>query len=383
MRMLGLFMIYPVFTVYAEHLRGATPLTIGLALGAYGITQATFQIPFGMLSDRIGRKPVIVTGLLIFALGSIIAALSKSITGVILGRILQGAGAVGSTILAMIADLTREEHRTMAMAILGMTIGSSFALALIAGPLLNGWIGVPGIFWLTAFLAAGGITVLLTVVPTPASTRLHRDAEPVPALFKKVLTDDQLLRLDFGILVLHAILTASFIALPLTIKDTSGLDVQHQWYLYLPVLLVAVALMVPFIILAEKYQKIKPVFLGAILALGGSEMALLRWHRHIFPMLIALVIFFTAFTLMEANLPSLISRIVDPASKGTAMGVYSSSQFLGIFVGGTVGGWVYGRYDIEGVFGFSAILLFLWFLVALTMKKPSLSRVGHAELLDS
>ncbi len=370
MRMMGLFMIYPVFTVYAERLRGVTPLTIGLALGGYGLSQAIFQIPFGMLSDRIGRKPVITFGLLIFTMGSAIAAMSDSIHGVIFGRILQGAGAVGSTILAMIADLTREEHRTKAMAMLGMTIGASFALALVLGPVLNGWIGVHGIFWLTGGLALTGEVVLITVVPRPAEMRLHRDAEPVPALFKKVLTDGQLLRLDFAVLALHAILTASFVALPIALRDASGLDVQHQWYLYLPVLVVSVIAMAPFIILAEKHRKIKPVFLGAILALAGAELTLMEWHYSMVTAIVALIVFFAAFTLMEASLPSLISKMVPPDGKGTAMGVYSSSQFLGIFIGGTIGGWLYGRHGVAGVFGFTTLMALVWFLFAVTMKTP-------------
>ncbi|MEK6561011.1 MAG: MFS transporter [Nitrospirota bacterium] len=371
MRMMGLFMIYPVFSIYAEKLSGVTPLTIGLALGGYGLSQAIFQIPFGMLSDRLGRKPVITAGLLIFALGSAVAAMSDSIHGVIIGRILQGAGAVGSTILAMIADLTREEHRTKAMAMLGMTIGGSFALALVLGPVLNGYIGVHGIFWLTAGLALTGELVLVAVVPRPAQVRLHRDAEPVPALFRKVLTDGQLLRLDFGVLSLHAILTANFVALPIALRDAAGLDVGHQWYLYLPVLAAAVAIMVPFIILAEKRRKIKPVFLGAILALAGSNLALMEWHYSLVGTTAALIVFFAAFTLMEASLPSLISKVVPPDAKGTAMGVYSSSQFFGIFIGGTIGGWVYGRHGLEGVFVFTALLALVWFLFAVTMKKPS------------
>ncbi|HQU14982.1 MAG: MFS transporter [Gammaproteobacteria bacterium] len=370
-RMLGLFMIYPVFSVYAERLRGATPTTIGLALGAYGLTQAIFQIPFGMISDRLGRKPVIATGLLIFAAGSVVAALSHSIQGVILGRILQGGGAVGSTILALGADLTREEHRTKAMAVIGMTIGFSFALAVVLGPIFSIWIGVSGIFWLTAVLAIGGIGILRFAVPRPAKSRRHRDTEPVPALFARVLTDPQLLRLDFGIFALHLILTASFVALPLALRDAAHLDVQHQWYLYLPVLVVSVFAMVPFIILAEKRHHMKGVFLGAIAALAGAELALMQWHASLVGATAALIVFFTAFTLMEATLPSLISKVAPADTKGTAMGVYSSSQFFGIFVGGTAGGWLYGHYSLAGVFGFTALVALAWFLVAATMQPPT------------
>ncbi len=370
LRMLGLFMIYPVFSVYAEHLRNATPTTIGLALGAYGLTQAILQIPFGMVSDRLGRKPVIAAGLLVFAAGSVVAALSHSIQGVILGRILQGAGAVGSTILALAADLTREEHRTKAMAVIGMTIGFSFALAVVLGPILNTWIGVPGIFWLTAVLALGGIGVLVFSVPRPLHVRLHRDTEAVPALFKRVLSDGQLLRLDYGILTLHVVLTASFVALPLALRDAAHLDVHHQWYLYLPVLLVSVVAMVPFIILAEKRHHMKGVFIGAITALGVAELLLMEWHASLIAVTAALIVFFTAFTLMEATLPSLISKVAPPDAKGTAMGVYSSSQFLGIFIGGTGGGWFLGHHGLEGVFGFTAAALGVWLLVALTMRQP-------------
>jgi len=253
---------------------------------------------------------------------------------------------------------------------LGMTIGGSFALALVLGPILNGWIGVPGIFWLTAILALTGEVVLITAVPRPVGTRLHREAEPVPALFKTVLTDGQLLRLDFGVLALHAILTASFVVLPVTLRDASGLDVRHQWYLYLPVLASSVVLMVPFIILAERYRKIKPVFLGAILALGGAELTLMMWYHSMVATTVALIVFFTAFTLMEASLPSLISKIVPPDGKGTAMGIYSSSQFLGIFIGGTLGGWLYGKGGVRGVFGFTVLMALVWFFFAATMKRP-------------
>ncbi len=371
LRMLGLFMIYPVFSVFAlKHLAHATPTLVGVALGAYGLTQALFQIPFGMLSDRIGRKPVIAMGLLLFAAGSLVAALSHSIEGVILGRILQGAGAIGSTVLALAADLTREEHRTKAMATIGMTIGFSFALAVVLGPLFDTWIGVPGIFGLTALLAASGLLVLRFLVPNPVRSRFHRDTEPVPALFRRVLTDGQLLRLDFGIMALHLILTALFVALPLALKESAGLDSRHQWFLYLPVLAAAVVLMVPFIIIAEKRHRMKQVFIGAILALALAGALLMTWHARLLVVAPALVIFFTAFTLMEASLPSLISKMAPPECKGTAMGVYSSSQFFGIFIGGAAGGWVQGHYGIDGVFAFVVLVALLWFLLALSMRQP-------------
>ncbi len=371
LRMLGLFMIYPVFSLYAlEHLEGATPASIGMALGAYGLTQALFQIPFGMLSDRWGRKPLIAAGLIMFAIGSVVAALSDSIQGVVIGRILQGAGAIGSTILALAADLTREQNRTRAMATIGMTIGMSFALAVVLGPILNNWIGVPGIFGLTAVLAMGGLLVLKYIVPTPVLSRMHRDAEAVPELFKRVLSDGQLLRLDYGIMTLHMILTASFIVLPLALRDVAGLDAQNQWQLYLPVLLIAVVIMLPFIILAEKYRQMKPVFLGAILVLCGAEFALGLWHDSLWSVAVFLTLFFAAFTLMEASLPSLISKFSPAASKGTAMGVYSTSQLFAIFVVGGLGDWIYHHFEISGVFVFTGFAALLWFVVALSMPKP-------------
>jgi len=384
LRMLGLFMIYPVFTFYAEHLEGSTPVTVGLALGAYGLTQALLQIPFGMLSDRFGRKRMITIGLLIFAAGSVVAALSGTIYGVILGRVLQGAGAVGSIVLALGADLTREEQRTKAMAIIGMTIGLSFAVALVVGPLLNAWVGVSGIFWLTALLALVGIGVLYGVTPQPAQLRSHRDTGAVPALFSRVLRDGQLLRLDFGIFALHAILTASFIALPNVLHDVIGIDQADLWMVYLPVLAASVIIMVPMIILAEAKRRMKPVFIGAIVTLGLTQIALLVWHASLVELVVVLTLFFAAFNIMEASLPSLISKVAPADAKGTAMGVYSSSQFFGIFIGGTVGGWAYGIDGPAGVFMFSALAALLWLVVAVTMKPPRFtqSRMLPVDVVD-
>lgn len=372
-RMLGLFMIMPVFALYAHGLPGVTPTLIGLALGIYGLTQAIFQIPFGMLSDRIGRKPVITFGLLVFAVGSAVAAMATSannIDGIILGRALQGGGAVGAAVLATAADLSREEHRLKMMAIIGMTIGVSFSIAMVGGPLLNAWIGLSGIFWLTTLLGLGGIAVLQFWVPTPRNSRLHRDTEAVPSQFKGVLADTQLLRLDLGIFTMHLVLTALFVALPVALRDVAGLPEEHHWYVYLPVMILGFFSMVPFIIIAEKKRRMKQIFIGAIVLLGLSDLGLYEFHSFIVGIVVALWLFFSAFNLLEASLPSLISKMAPTQSKGTAMGVYSSSQFLGIFVGGWAGGWMFQHYGFNGTFLFCAAVIGVWLLAALTMRSP-------------
>jgi predicted MFS family arabinose efflux permease len=369
-RMLGLFMILPVFALYAEGLAHVTPFLVGLAIGIYGLTQALLQIPLGMLSDRVGRKPVMVAGLLVFAAGSVVAALSESIYGVVLGRALQGAGAIAAVVLALAADLTREEHRTKVMAIIGLTIGVSFSVALVAGPVLDRWVGVSGIFWLTALLAVVAIGITLLLVPTPVSVRLHRDTEAVPGSFGSVLRDPQLLRLDAGIFVLHMVLTANFVVLPLLLRDGLGLDAALHWRIYLPVLLLGFFAMVPFIIYAEKRRRMKPVFVGAIAVLGVAQLALAANGGSLVWLVAALLVFFAAFNLLEASLPSLIAKMAPPDRKGTAMGVYSSTQFLGIFVGGALGGALYGQVGIPGVFLLGALATLVWLGLAASMRRP-------------
>ena len=370
-RLLGLFMIYPVFAAYARGLNGATPYLIGEALGIYGLTQGLLQIPFGLLSDRVGRKVMIVVGLILFAAGSAVAAVSTSIGGVIVGRALQGSGAVGSVILALVADLTSEESRTKAMALVGISIGASFMIAIVAGPILANYIGVAGIFWLMVGLALIGIAITEVVVPTPRLVRAHRDAEAVPALIGAVLRDPQLLRLDVGIFVLHAMLTANFLVVPGLLRTTFGMPIQEQWKVYLPVLLVSVAVMVPAIVVAEKYRRMKGVFVGAVAALVGSQ-ALLYFDAGNFAVVSsALVVFFSAFNVMEASQPSLITKTAPPDAKGTAMGLYSSLQFLGIFAGGVVGGWAHQYGGDPAVFAMTTVLALIWLVVAATMAQPS------------
>jgi len=369
-RMVGLFMILPVFSLYADEFDGATPTLIGLALGIYGLTQALLQIPYGMLSDRFGRKPMIALGLIVFALGSLVAADADTIYEVIAGRALQGAGAVAAVLMALAADLSREEHRLKMMSFIGISIGFAFALSMVMGPILNSHIGLSGLFTFTAVLAVLAIFILFVWVPNPQQSMFHRDTQATPTLFKTVLADGQLLRLDFGIMVLHMVLMATFVAFPLTLQDQAGLASEDHWKLYLPVFLLSVVFMVPFIIVAETKRRMKSVFVGAIGILAIAELNLLFGGDSAWHLALIMVVFFTAFNLLEASLPSLVSKISPADRKGTAMGVYSSSQFLGAFIGGALGGITYEVAGAQGVYLMCSFALLLWLLLAYTMKNP-------------
>ena len=370
LRMLGLFMILPVFSLYATELEGVTPLLIGVAIGIYGLTQALLQIPFGLLSDRIGRKPIIITGLLIFAVGSVIAAMADSIIMVIVGRAIQGAGAIAAAIMALAADVTREEQRSKIMATIGISIGFAFVLSLILGPILNQWVGVPGIFWLTALLALLGIVLMQLGLPKVVVQRGHRDASAVPAEMGAMLRDGQLLRLDISIFTLHFLLTACFVALPLALQDGAGVAVaQHPW-VYGPVLIIAMLLMVPFVIVAESKRKMKPVVVSAVAAIALGLFIMAGLANSLWGLILGLFIFFLAFNVLEATLPSLIAKEAPADKKGSAMGVYSSSQFLGAFIGGAVGGWVMGLSGPDSVFLVAAILSLCWLVLMFSLRSP-------------
>ena len=385
LRMFGLFIILPVFAFYAEDLPGGNNYTlIGIALGAYGLTQAILQIPFGWLSDRIGRKPVIYIGLILFAIGSLIAALALDIYWVILGRIIQGAGAISAAVMALAADLTREEHRTKAMATIGMTIGTVFAISLIVAPVLNQWIGVPGIFAMTGVLALLAMIVVKKIIPDPQISRFHSDTEASPASFGSVLRDTQLLRLNYGIFALHATLMALWLVVPLTLRK-AGMAADDHWQIYLPVLLLSIVLIIPAIIYAEKKAQLKFVFIAAIALLLIGQVLLATTFDSIWGTAIALLVFFTAFNLLEASLPSLISKIAPVGAKGTAIGIYSSTQFLGAFVGAAVGGYLFGNYGSSALYSFCGLLLIVWLILAVTMKAPAAvrSKMYHVQEMDS
>jgi MFS family permease len=374
LRMFGLFIILPVFAFYAEELPGGDNYTlVGIALGAYGLTQAILQIPFGWLSDRIGRKPVIYLGLILFVIGSLVAAAATNIYWVILGRVIQGAGAISAAVMALAADLTREEHRTKAMAMIGMTIGTVFAVSLAIAPILNQWIGVPGIFIMTGVLALLAMVVVNKIIPDPQISRFHSDTEASAASFATVLRNPQLLRLNYGIFALHAVLMALWLVVPLTLRQ-AGMAAEDHWQIYLPVLGLSVMLIIPAIIYSERKAKLKQVFIAAIATLLTGQLLLAFSTDSLQGTAIALLIFFTAFNLLEASLPSLISKIAPVGAKGTAMGIYSSTQFLGAFAGAAAGGFLYGQHGSFALYAFCGSLLIVWLLLAMTMKAPAAVR---------
>ena len=374
LRMLGLFIILPVFALYAVDLPGGdNKMLVGVALGAYGLTQAILQIPAGLMSDRYGRKPVIYIGLLLFALGSFIAAVADDIYWVIAGRVIQGAGALNAAVMALAADLTREEQRTKAMALIGITIGLAFSISLVLSPVLYQAIGVPGIFVLTGVLALLSLLVVAFMIPNPAITRFHSDSGASGKRLGEVLRDKDLLRLDFGIFTLHAILMSVFMQVPFILKN-NGLETGQHWQVYLPVILVAFVLMIPPIIAADKKAKMKQVFMGSIAVAALGQLALMLLQHSVWGVVAALTLFFAAFNVLEASLPSLISKTAPLAAKGTAMGVYSSVQFLGAFFGATTGGMLMQYFGGNAVFWFAIGLLLLWLFAAGGMQAPAAVR---------
>lgn len=387
-RMLGLFMVVPVLALYAENYEAATPTLIGFAIGAYGLTQALLQLPLGWISDQLGRKPIIIAGLAVFALGSLIAATADDMYWLIAGRLLQGAGAIAGTLMALLSDLTREHIRSKAMAVIGLSIGFSFVLAMLVGPTLSSWRGLSGLFELTALMAVFGIVIVMFWVPssgsvspahtnplqqskkTPQQSKTPQKQRTDPKGFFYALTHPELLRLNFGIGVLHAVLIALFLMLPHWINTTLERPLSEQGWFYLPVMLLTFVIMMPFLRLAETKHQFKPLMLAAI-ALLSLALAALPWaYSHPAGLVICILVFFTAFNWLEAVLPSLVSKLAPESVRGTAMSAYSSCQFFGAFIGGAAGGYLIGKYGTLITLYVLAGVVALWWLIALRMRPP-------------
>ncbi|HQR50073.1 MAG TPA: MFS transporter [Methylophilaceae bacterium] len=386
LRMFGMFSILPVLAIYAQHLPGgASPFLVGIALGIDGLAQAFLQIPFGLLSDRYGRKRVIYAGLALFALGSFIAAGADNIHMIILGRLVQGTGAIAAAVIALTADLTREEHRSKAMAVIGMSIGVTFGASMVAGPALAPVIGVSGIFAMTGVLALLAMAVVRFVVPDPRVSHVHADAETVPGQIAAVLKNPELQRLDFGIFSLHAAMRGLFVVVPLALLDIGGLAVNEHWKVYLPVMAISFLAVIPVIIIGETRGKMKPVFCGAVALLLLSMLLMAVSIHNFHGVLASLFLFFLAFNLLEATLPSLVSKIAPAGSKGTAIGVYNSFQFFGLFLGGALGGFLAQHVGGASVFVFAAGLCSAWLLLALSMQTPPAvrTRMYHVNTMDA
>ena len=370
LRLFGLFLILPVFAVYARTIPGGNDTTlVGIALGVYGLTQAMLQIPFGAASDRWGRKPVITVGLIVFAAGSFIAALATDIAWTIVGRSIQGAGAISAAVTALIADSTRDQHRTKAMALVGASVGLTFAVSLVLAPLLFASIGVRGLFALTGVLVVSAIGVLWWVVPdAPPKKKPGAAQGAVGAVF-----DGQLLRLHFGIFVLHTVLMAMFVVIPPLLIERGALQLSAHWMVYLPVVLLSFILMWKPLVIAERRAMVRRLFVGSIALVLAAQLGLLLRANGLLWLALWLLVFFTGFNILEACLPSLVSRIAPASAKGLALGIYNTSQALGLFAGGALGGAAAARWGSGGVFVLAAIAMAIWLLVALGMREVAVA----------
>ena len=375
LRLLGLFLILPVFSIYAKTLPSGNDLTlVGIAFGAYGATQMLLQIAYGSASDYFGRKPVIIFGLLLFAAGSLVAALSTDIYGIIIGRALQGAGAISAAVTALVADLTRPQHLTKAMAMIGVSIGLSFAFSMVVAPLLYVQIGMPGLFILTGVLSLLAILVLVKIIPDAPASSTAKPRQAAWPSFIEVLKNRQLMRMNFGVFALHLTQTAMWVLLPSVLVDVGGLDVSAHWKIYLPTLFLSFAVMIPALIAAEKHGKMKLVFNTAIGLLLVVQLGFGFLSPNLTSLVFWMLLFFIAFNILEATQPSLISRLAPPHAKGAALGIYNTTQSCGLFLGGLFGGFLAKHFGASLVWLFCALLILIWLLLGLSLRLPALKK---------
>ena len=361
-RMLGLFMLFPVMSIYAAEYDNSTPFLIGMAIGVYGLTQALLQIPFGYLSDRFGRKPILIIGLWIFFLGSVLAANTSNLNLVVLGRALQGGGAISAVLMAFLADSVNEENRAKANAFVGFQIGVAFMLSLIIGPIISSKVGLQGLFWTIALLSLIALIIVFSLEQSKPVTYYKLSMKA----FRQTLTKE-LVTLDLSIFSLHLILAAGFIVMPILIIENQIVSMVNNWHLYLPAIFLSFLGMLPLIVVSEKFKKTKYILLLCILLLIISQFIFFNASLSFQLFLITLTIFFIAFNSIEALLPSLLSRTASSSKRGLAMGIFSTSQFLGTFFGGAIGGLIYDIYDLNSVFLFTIFVALIWWFLILLM----------------
>jgi len=372
LRMLGIFIVLPIMALHAKQLEYASPFLVGISVGIYGLTQALFQIPFGWLSDKYGRKIVIFSGLVIFIAGSIVAAESTTIYGVVVGRSLQGAGAISAVLMSLAADLTSERNRTKIMAAIGISIGLTFLLSLVLGPLLQSIIGIDGIFWMIAGLSIFAIFVLFTQIPSDSKNMKLQKKQKQPNFLISIqgaIHDKQFLILCFGIFILHLVITANFVVLPEILMDGLNLPQRDHSMFYLIVLVAAVLVMLPIMFFCEKRNLIKGSFITAVLLLGLSELSIGYTYEHILTLGFSMFLFFTTFSYLEAQLPSLVTKLKHDA-RGTSLGIFTSCQFLGVFFGGAAAGLYTQYFERNNLFLMLFFLIIIWVILSTNMQKP-------------
>lgn len=371
LRMLGMFLVLPVLAMYAASLPGAedNKTLVGLAMGIYGLTQALLQLPLGIASDKFGRKKTIYAGLVVFAAGSFLAAAADTLPLLVAARAIQGAGAVSAAVTALLADLTRDGVRTRAMAMIGLSIGLTFSVSLVVAPMIADVVGVRGLFLLTGILTVASIGVVAFMTPDPEFSKLHEDTQAQPARIGEVLKNRQLLNLDFGIFALHAAQMALFTALPFAMTQLGLEKIQH-WKVYLPSTVAGLVVMVPLIIIGETRNRLKQVFILGIVCIAAAQIGLLSGMHSIWLITVYLIVYFIGFNVLEASLPSMVSKIAPSDLKGTAMGVYNTMQSVGLFAGGTAGGLLFQKYGFVGVFAFCSTLMLLWLVLAVLSPAP-------------